>query len=231
MSLTKPPVLPAWAETGDRTQPSTPEISAGWPLSNIPPSRQRFNWLLNFLANGVRYLTRRGMPEWGADENYMIGDRVQGPDGKTYVSLIDDNIDNTPATNPTKWTRWGHTAAEVDQRIVDHVALVDPHTQYINEPELDAAFFAHLAATDPHPVYLTQDEGDARYAFKVGDLWLNAAIITSSGDWTVPAGVSKIRAYAIGMGAPGTVGGSGLQNLTSNGGYGGKGGDGGSVSL
>lgn len=228
MALTKPPVLPTWADTGDKTQPSDAEITTGWPLSNIPPSRQRFNWLLNYLFNGVRYLTRRGMPEWAADENYMTGDRAQGPDGKTYVSLVDNNVNNTPATNPTKWTRWGHTASEVDQRIIDHVGLADPHPQYIDQPELDAAFSAHLAATDPHPVYLTQDEGDARYAFKVGDLWLNAAIITSSGDWTVPAGVSKIRAYAIGMGAPGTVGGSGLQNLTSNGGYGGKGGDGGS---
>lgn len=227
MALTKPPVLPTWADTGDKTQPSDAEITTGWPLSNIPPSRQRFNWLLNYLFNGVRYLTRRGMPEWAADENYMTGDRAQGPDGKTYVSLVDNNVNNTPATNPTKWTRWGHTASEVDQRIIDHVGLADPHPQYIDQPELDAAFSAHLAATDPHPVYLTQDEGDARYAFKVGDLWLNAAIVSSSSNWTVPAGVSKIRAYAIGMGAPGTAGGNGLQNLTASGGYGGAGGAGG----
>lgn len=209
MSLTKPPVLPAWAETGDKTQPSTPEISTGWPLSNIPPSRQRFNWLLNFLANGVRYLTRRGMPEWGADENYMTGDRVQGPDGNTYVSLVDDNVNYTPATSPTKWTRWGHTAAEVDQRIIDHVALADPHTQYINQPELDAAFSAHLAAADPHPVYLTQDEGDGRYARSAESFWLRRQLVTATGNFIVPAGISKVRAYAIGKGADGIAGTAG----------------------
>lgn len=219
MSLTKPPVLPAWAETGDKTQPSTPEISTGWPLSNIPPSRQRFNWLLNFLANGVRYLTRRGMPEWGNDENYMIGDRVQGPDGKTYISLVDDNLNKTPATNPTKWTRWGHTAAEVDQRIIDHVALTDPHTQYINQPELDTAFSAHLAATDPHPVYLTQDEGDGRYARSVGSVWLQRQLVTATGNFTVPANVYKLRAYAIGPGANGTAGV--MNGASGNGGSGG----------
>ena len=112
MALTKPPVLPAWAEAGDKVQPSNAEIQAGWPLSNVPPSRQRFNWLLNFLANGIRYLTRRGLPDWGADETYEIGDRVQGPDGLTYKSLT-KNTNKTPAANPSDWARWGFTAAEL----------------------------------------------------------------------------------------------------------------------
>lgn len=106
MALTKPPVLPAWAEAGDKVQPSNAEIQAGWPLSNVPPSRQRFNWLLNFLANGVRYLTRRGMPDYGADETYMIGDRVIGDDGKTYRSLQDDNINHAPSASPLWWEEW-----------------------------------------------------------------------------------------------------------------------------
>lgn len=112
MALTKPPVIPAWAEAGDKVQPSNAEIQAGWPLSNVPPSRQRFNWLLNFLANGVRYLTRRGLPDWGAGETYEIGDRVQGPDGLTYKSLT-QNTNKTPAANPMDWERWGFTAAEL----------------------------------------------------------------------------------------------------------------------
>jgi phage-related tail fiber protein len=112
MALTKPPVLPAWAEAGDKVQPSNAEIQAGWPLSNVPPARQRWNWLLNFLANGIRYLTRRGLPDWGADETYEIGDRVQGPDGLTYKALT-QNTNKTPAVNPTDWARWGFTAAEL----------------------------------------------------------------------------------------------------------------------
>jgi hypothetical protein len=106
MALTKPPVLPAWAEAGDKVQPSNAEIQAGWPLSNVPPSRQRFNWLLNFLANGIRYLTRRGMPDYGADETYMIGDRVIGDDGKTYRCIQDNNIGNAPSTSPLWWEEW-----------------------------------------------------------------------------------------------------------------------------
>lgn len=112
MALTKPPVLPAWAESGDKVQPSNAEIQTGWPLSNVPPARQRWNWLLNFLANGVRYLTRRGIADWGSDETYEIGDRVQGPDGLTYKALT-QNTNKTPASNPSDWTRWGFTASEL----------------------------------------------------------------------------------------------------------------------
>ena len=113
MAITKPPVLPAWAESGDRVTPSNAEIQVGWPLSSIPPSRQRFNWLLNYLANAVRYFSRRGIPDYDAAETYMIGDRIIGDDGKTYRSLIDTNLAQTPSTSPTKWERWALTLAEM----------------------------------------------------------------------------------------------------------------------
>lgn len=109
MAITKPPVLPAWAESGDKVTPSNAEIQVGWPLSSIPPSRQRFNWLLNFLANGIRYFSRRGLPDYDAAETYMTGDRIIGDDGKTYRSLIDNNTAQTPSTSPTKWEEWAPT--------------------------------------------------------------------------------------------------------------------------
>ena len=109
MAITKPPVLPVWAESGDKVTPSNAEIQVGWPLSSIPPSRQRFNWLLNFLANGIRYFSRRGLPDYDAAETYMTGDRIIGDDGKTYRSLIDSNTAQTPSTSPTKWEEWAPT--------------------------------------------------------------------------------------------------------------------------
>jgi len=117
MAITKPPVLPSWADAGDKVQPSNAEIQVGWPLSSIPPSRQRFNWLLNFLANGIRYFSRRGLPDYDAAETYMIGDRIIGDDGKTYRSLIDNNIGQTPSAQPTKWERWGWTKSELNNHL------------------------------------------------------------------------------------------------------------------
>lgn len=113
---TKPTVLPAWAESAgdaDVLQPSGAEIQAGWPLSNVPPSRKRFNWVLKYLAQGVRYLLQRGIPEWDAAEDYRINDRVMASDGKTY-KCIQAGTNKNPTTQTAYWTRWGFTLAELD---------------------------------------------------------------------------------------------------------------------
>lgn len=123
MAITKPPVLPAWAESGDKVTPSNAEIQVGWPLSSIPPSRQRFNWLLNFLANGIRYFSRRGLPDYDAAETYMTGDRIIGDDGKTYRSLIDNNTAQTPSISPTKWELWALTQSQGDARVQNNTAI------------------------------------------------------------------------------------------------------------
>ena len=117
MAITKPPVLPAWAETGDKVQPASAEIQAGWPSTTTPPSRQRFNWILNFCANAVRYFSRRGLPDYDTDETYMTGDRVIGDDGKTYSSLVDNNKGAKPSANAAKWVRWGYTQAELSDAL------------------------------------------------------------------------------------------------------------------
>lgn len=138
MAITKPPVIPSWAEAGDKVQPSNAEIQAGWPLSSIPPSRQRFNWLLNFLANGIRYFTRRGLPDYDAAETYMTGDRIIGDDGKTYRSLIDNNTAQTPSTSPTNWERWGFTFDEF-------LAGVATPPQFDNDTSLATTAFVQRA--------------------------------------------------------------------------------------
>lgn len=116
MALTRPPVLPVWADTGDKTQPSDAELSVGWPVTAIPPSRQRFNWFFSLVNNGVRYLTRRGVPDWIANETFEIGDIQRSTvDGKTYRALVGSptNINFEPSANPLKWERWGFSLGEL----------------------------------------------------------------------------------------------------------------------
>lgn len=108
MAIIKPPVLPPWAETAaspaDIVQPSNAEIQAGWPQSATPPSRQRFNWILNFCANAVRYFSRRGLVDYDAAETYAVDDLVRGDDqGRIYRSLQAGNINHLPSTSPTWW--------------------------------------------------------------------------------------------------------------------------------
>ena len=110
MALVRPPIVPVWANTGDKIQPTDPELEVGWPVTDIPPARERFNWAFNWFTNGIRYLTRRGVPDWVATETYEIGDRCIGDDGKTYKAIL-QNLNFAPSTNPLKWERWGLPSA------------------------------------------------------------------------------------------------------------------------
>lgn len=103
MAITKPPVLPPWADSGDKVQPTNAEIESGWPAGSVPPSRQRFNWILNFCANAVRYFSRRGLVDYDSGETYMTGDIVRGDDGLVYRSLQDTNLNHTPSSSAAWW--------------------------------------------------------------------------------------------------------------------------------
>lgn len=127
MSLTKPAVTSVWASTAaDNVQPTDAYIAAGWPLSTTPPSRGRFNWLLNYLYNGIRYLCRRGISDYDAAETYMLNDKVVGPDGATYISLVDNNIAHTPASSQAQWQRWGFGMSDFNATLASNGSQILP---------------------------------------------------------------------------------------------------------
>jgi hypothetical protein len=111
MTIVKPPVKNVWADTGDKTEPTGAEVLTGWPASSSAPSRQRFNWILNFCSNGIRYLTRRGLADYDAAETYLVGDRIIGDDGFTYKCIQTANINHLPSSSPTWWELWGDNLA------------------------------------------------------------------------------------------------------------------------
>ena len=113
--VTRPPVLPDWASAGDKVQPGSDELPVGWPNSPIPPSRQRFNWVLHHAVSMAHYLLQRGVPEWDAAENYPASAYVQR-NGKTYQSLS-ANTNSDPATQTAIWTRWGFSQNEINNLI------------------------------------------------------------------------------------------------------------------
>lgn len=105
------PSVPVWAESGDKVQPTNPEVQTGWPASPTPPSRQRFNWLLGFLAQGTRYLLQRGIPEWVTGEDYPANARVQYL-GTTFKALISSPT-SAPGVVPGEWEQWAISAGDV----------------------------------------------------------------------------------------------------------------------
>lgn len=185
MAITKPPVLPPWADTAanpaDIVQPSNAEISAGWPQSATPPSRQRFNWILNFCANAVRYLVRRGIADYDAAETYAVDDIVRGDvNGLIYRSLQANNINHPPSTSPTWW----------DTPLVKTPAIADNTTRIATTAWVTTAI---SGKANTNGTYASMTVGNATNA-------ASAATAASAG--TVPwSGVT---------GRPTTVGGYGI---------------------
>lgn len=121
MAYNKLPKLPTWAEDVtlqplDLTQPTDPQIKDGFVRTPTPPKRPWFNWFFNRIMSGLQYLTRRGIADWDANEEYLVGDKtVSTVDGKVYQAK-DVSIGNEPSASPLKWERWGFTLLEGDTR-------------------------------------------------------------------------------------------------------------------
>lgn len=104
------------------------------------------------LANRTRYLRVRNVTPWDATLNYPANLAYVSYAGKTWKS-VGDSLNIAPGSDATKWTRWGHTEAELNSALGDsvaaHEAKVNPHPQYAT----DADLAAHIADPDPHPMY------------------------------------------------------------------------------
>ncbi len=115
--------------TGDPTAaeapspaPSLGETAGGDPIGNLPADGDTLNvssinQALKVPLDWIAFLRRvlapyKGLRTWSANTTYATGDVVQGPDGKTYKAL-QASTNKTPASEPTFWTRWAYTAAEL----------------------------------------------------------------------------------------------------------------------
>ncbi|MFM0608636.1 hypothetical protein PQR05_29320 [Paraburkholderia sediminicola] len=67
-----------------------------------------------------QYVTKvRGIGEYDPLGVYDINAHLSNPyDGKTYRSLVANNVGNNPASSPTKWERWGHSVAEMADEFI-----------------------------------------------------------------------------------------------------------------
>jgi hypothetical protein len=144
----KPAVGRAWAEIAsnpaDIITLDDTTIATGWPLTGTPPSRQRFNFLLNWMWAALRYFMQVGLPNWDGDETYRVGSTVIGDDGNTYRSLVANNNNLAPSGNPGSWTPWGLTLAQINasQLTQINISTGDASTKVANTNFVAAAISA-----------------------------------------------------------------------------------------
>lgn len=107
--IVKPAVRNSWADLAanpaDIVDPGNTFAAAGWLNTGVPPSRQYFNWVLNYCSNAVRYFCRRGVSDWDASETYVVGDVVLGPNLILVQSQINPNVGQNPTTNTSAWAQ------------------------------------------------------------------------------------------------------------------------------
>jgi hypothetical protein len=198
-TIVKPAVRDAWGDdamtSADMVDPGNSAVSTGWPLSTTPPSRQRFNWLLNYCMNAVRYFCRRGIADYDAAETYVVNDVTRGPDNILYASLVAGNIGNTPATSPTKWALLPYVTPAQLSSAVAPLATSAAVTADVLALDNAIALLAPKASpaltgnpTTPTPTLGDNDTSIANTAFIARAL----AALVQSGTFTCAAGTVPV---------------------------------------
>lgn len=197
---TKPAVLPAWAEDkvgvpADMLQPVDADIKIGWPLSAIPPSRQRFNWLLNYASNAVRYFMQRGLPQYDAAEDYPLNARIQDAAGNEF-RCIQAGIGHTPATSPTWWKPVRDSVPAVTAGGSANAITAD-FTPDIAAPLDGEVFLVQFIAANTGAATINVDGGGAVALVKNGDLPLVPYDIPGADAWGLIVRDSSLGKYVL----------------------------------
>ncbi len=106
-----------------------------------------------------QYVTKaRGIGEYDPLTIYMTGAHVAGPDGKTYRSLVDNNVGNTPASYPAKWERWAFSTGELSAEFIPVRT-----GQQVN----GATTLGMVRITNPDTAYFSSDNANQTGAWKI----------------------------------------------------------------
>lgn len=103
-------------------------------------------------------LKKRGMGEYDPLTIYNAGAHIVGPDGKTYRSLVDNNVGNTPASYPAKWERWAFSTGELAAEFVPVRTGVQAN---------GSNTLGMVRITNPDAAYFASDSNPLTGAFKI----------------------------------------------------------------
>ncbi|CAN7259715.1 hypothetical protein LJR084_001214 [Variovorax sp. LjRoot84] len=136
-----------WEDGIYQWEEDDPVLGGPTGIDNVP-TRQ--------LANRTLFQRIRNVSTWVAAYDYPEHAYVQHG-GQTWKSIA-ASTGVAPGTDPTKWVRWAHTAAELAELLGDsveaHEAKADPHPAYAFRSgfaAVPAAYVGHvITVTTPH---------------------------------------------------------------------------------
>jgi len=91
-------------QANDLTSQITADFLRGWGIvgPSDSPALEDFNAVSYTLSQILAYLHQAGVPEYNSAQEYFKGSVTQ-VGGAIYISLIDANIGNAPASSPSQW--------------------------------------------------------------------------------------------------------------------------------
>lgn len=99
---------------------SLPAFLQGWASAitgDSSPAMEDFNGLFYVLFYQMAYLFQKGIAQWKSTTDYYKGSFTTDGNGALYVSIVDNNVGNDPATdNGTHWNKFP-TPAEVASKV------------------------------------------------------------------------------------------------------------------
>lgn len=101
-------------QSDDLTDQFTADLLRGWGIVGPAdePTLQDFNAMGFTLGQLHAYLHQVGVPEYNALQEYHTGSFANS--GSTlYVSLVDNNVGNTPASSPVQWGPYGQQTPQI----------------------------------------------------------------------------------------------------------------------
>lgn len=188
------PTQPGWCDSGEAVKPVNEDIAIGWPPSQIPPSRQEFNWLDKQQDAAYKYLCQVGIAQWHPEEQYRGLGLAIGSNGSVYWSLqpsigVDPVFDNSG--------RWELTTIRLADADAHFIALMGGLSMYLTQAQGDVRYmlraemgnYVTFGAGDSRYAllsnlgqYVTFPEGDARYALR-SDLSLYTTVAYANGTY------------------------------------------------
>lgn len=74
-------------------------------VGNNSPILQDINGVLHHASRQIGYIMQSGVPEWDSQTSYYVGSFVNY-NNTLYVSIVDDNLNQDPVSQPTKWVHF-----------------------------------------------------------------------------------------------------------------------------
>lgn len=197
--------LRVWDNTGNNLNPnpSGAIIDNGFIADSVTDS-SILNYAINILGQKVNQSLAYGCPQWSSNNAYKVGSAVNSG-GNIYVSKVDNNLNNLPASSPTQW------------KLIPDNELISSTYAPLNSPHLTGVPVAPTASAGTNTTQIATTAfvtNAVKHAMPVGGIIAGALNILADGFLACNGATISRTTYSALFRAIGTTYGAGDGSTT-----------------